>query len=220
MARKVLILLFLGLGIYYVFFFHTIDSSLKMVFKLLPMVLLITLAFLTKIPVKSTYYWLISIGLIFCAIGDYTLQWFIIGLCFFLTGHIFYIFAFRSANTAKTPIYAKVILLLYGAIMMFWIAGSLVQKGDIVLAIAVAAYIVVILMMGWTSFRTGSSFAIIGAMLFIASDSILAINRFMLDVAYSHELIMFTYYAAQFFLMLSIAQYFKISSKTEIKSVQ
>lgn len=37
----------------------------------------------------------------------------------------------------------------------------------------------------------------------------------------SHILIMFTYYGAQFFLMLSITEYYdKISSKTEIKSVE
>lgn len=221
MARKVLILLFFGLGFYYVFFFETIDSSLKMVFKLLPMILLIALAFLTKVQVKSPYYWLISIGLIFCAVGDYTLQWFIIGLSFFLVGHIFYIFAFRSTNQQNTPLYVKIVLALYGAVMMLWIAGSLLQKGDTVLAIAVTAYIFVILTMGWTSFRTGSKFAVIGAILFIMSDSVLAINRFMFDVPASHILIMFTYYSAQFFLMLSITEYYdKISSKTEIKSVE
>ncbi|MER2119919.1 MAG: lysoplasmalogenase [Solibacillus sp.] len=220
MARKVLILLFFGLGLYYVFFFETIDSSLKMVFKLLPMILLIALAFLSKVHVKSPYYWLISIGLIFCAVGDYTLQWFIVGLIFFLIGHIFYIFAFRSTNQQNTPLYVKIILVLYGTLMMFWIAGSLLQKGDTVLAIAVTAYIFVILTMGWTSFRTGSKFAVIGAILFIMSDSVLAINRFMFDVPYSHILIMFTYYGAQFFLMLSIFDYDKISSKTEIKSVE
>ena len=221
MERKVLILLFFGLGLYYVFFFETIDSSLKMVFKLLPMILLIALAFLTKVHVKSPYYWLISIGLIFCAVGDYTLQWFIVGLSFFLIGHIFYIFAFRSTNQQNTPLYVKIVLAIYGAVMMFWIAGSLLQKGDTVLAIAVTAYILVILTMGWTSFRTGSKFAVIGALLFIMSDSVLAINRFMFDVAYAHILIMFTYYGAQFFLMLSITEYYdKISSKTEIKSVE
>lgn len=220
MARKVLILLFLGFAFYYVFFFETIDSSLKMVFKLLPMILLILLAFLTKVRVKSPYYWLISIGLIFCAVGDYTLQWFIIGLSFFLIGHIFYIFAFRSTNSKNTPLSVKVLLALYGAFMMVWIAGSLVQKEDTVLAVAVTAYILVILTMGWTSFRTGSKFAVIGALLFIISDSVLAINRFMFDVAYAHILIMFTYYGAQFFLMLSITEYDKISSKTEIKSVE
>lgn len=217
MARKVLLCLFLSLSIYYVFFFQTIDDSFKMIFKLLPMLLLIVFAFTTKIQVKAPYYWLISVGLIFCAIGDYTLQWFIVGLCFFLTGHIFYIFAFRSTNVAKTPLFVKVLLGIYGAAMMIWIAGSLFQKGDTVLAVAVMVYILVILTMGWTSFRTGSKYAIIGALLFITSDSILAINRFMFDVQYAHMLIMFTYYGAQFFLMLSIAQYFNARETENIK---
>jgi uncharacterized membrane protein YhhN len=213
MTRKILILLFLGFAAFYIFFIDMADDSLKMVFKLIPMLLLIGLAFSTKITPKAPYYWLISIGLIFCTIGDYTLKWFIIGLCFFLIGHIFYIFAFRSTKNAKTPLVVKVLLALYGASMIVWIAGSLLQKGDTVLAVAVLAYILVILTMGWTAFQTGSKFAIIGALLFITSDSILAINRFMFDVVFAHQLIMLTYYGAQFFLMLSIAQYFNLRNK-------
>lgn len=213
MIKKLLILFFLGFGFYYVFFFEAIDTTLKMVFKLIPMLLLIGLAFSTKVPIKAPYYWLISIGLIFCAIGDYTLQWFIIGLSFFLIGHIFYIFAFRSTNVSTTPTYAKILLGAYGLFMLVWVAGSVFKNGDTILAIAVVAYMLVILMMGWTSFRTGSSLAIAGALLFITSDSILAINKFMFPVAYSHELIMSTYYGAQFLFMLSITQYFKIVQK-------
>ncbi|MER2038318.1 MAG: lysoplasmalogenase [Solibacillus sp.] len=220
MTRKVFTLLFLGFGIYYVFFFQTIDSSVKMVFKLIPMILLIALAFTTRVQLKAPYYWLISIGLIFCAIGDYTLQWFIVGLSFFLTGHIFYIFAFRSTQEAKTPLSVKILLGLYGAFMVYWIAGNVFQKGDTVLAIAVIAYILVILTMGWTSFRTGCKYAIIGACLFIISDSILATNRFMFDVPYAHELIMFTYYGAQFFLMLSISQYFNTRNSVEFQPTE
>ena len=215
MTRKLLIALFFIFGLYYVFLFDTIDPSLKMLFKLIPMLLLIALAFTTKVPEKAPYYWLISIGLIVCAIGDYTLQWFIVGLSFFLTGHIFYIFAFRSTNVQKTPLYAKVLLVVYGAVMLVWIAGSLWMNGDTIMAIAVTFYIAVILTMGWMSFRTGSTLAIIGALMFIASDSILATNKFMFTVAFSHELIMFTYYGAQFLLMLSIAQYFKIVQKAK-----
>ena len=213
MARKVLISLFLMFGLYYVFFFESIDPSVIMLFKLIPMLLLITLAFMTKLPIKLPYHWLISIGLIFCAIGDFTLQWFIVGLCFFLIGHIFYIFAFSTTNQAKPPLLVQILLGVYGLFMVVWIAGSVFKGGETILAIAVVAYMIVILLMGLTSFRTGSPFAITGALLFIASDSVLAINRFMFEVAYSHQLIMFTYYAAQFFLMLSIVQYFNIRNK-------
>lgn len=213
MARKVLISLFLGFGLYYVFLFQTIDSSLTMVFKLTPMLLLIVLAFSTQAKNVPRYKMLICIGLIFCAIGDYTLQWFIIGLSSFLIGHIFYILAFRTTNEQQTPLAVKIGLLIYGVAMAVWIAGSLWSEGETVLAIAVCAYITVIMTMGWTSFRTGCKYAIIGATLFIISDSVLAVNRFVTDVAFAHEIIMFTYYGAQLFLMLSIAKYSAIRNK-------
>ncbi|MEK4228129.1 lysoplasmalogenase [Solibacillus sp. FSL H8-0538] len=213
MQRNILLALFLVFGLFYVFLFDFIDSSLKMVFKLIPMILLIILAFMTKAKNIPRYYTLVCIGLIFCAIGDYTLQWFIIGLISFLIGHIFYIFAFRTTNESHVPGAVKIGLLLYGAFMIVWIAGTLFKNEETVLGVAVCCYIAVILTMGWTAFRTGSRFAIIGAMLFISSDSVLAINKFIVDVPFSHELIMFTYYGAQLFIALSITQYAAIRSK-------
>ncbi|MEO4053844.1 lysoplasmalogenase [Solibacillus sp. CAU 1738] len=211
MERKVLLSLFAIFGFYYVFMFESIDPSLKMIFKLIPMILLIVLALRSK--GEPRYKSLVVIGLVFCAIGDYTLQWFIIGLTSFLIGHLFYIAAFRSTNLTKTPTIVKIILIAYGAAMMIWIAGSLLRAGDTVLAVAVCAYIVAILTMGWTSFRTSSKFAIAGAISFMASDSILAINKFVVDVPYSHILIMATYYGAQLLIALSIVQYSAIRNK-------
>ncbi|WP_042470449.1 lysoplasmalogenase [Bacillus ndiopicus] len=205
MERKIILLLFAIFGLYYVFFLDSIAVSLRMVFKLIPMILLIILALRSK--GDKGYKAIIIGGLIFCAIGDYTLQWFIIGLCSFLIGHLFYITAFSKTNNSKTPISAKTLLIIYGAAMMFWLASTIISTGDIILTVAVCAYIIVILLMGWTSFRTASSFAIIGAFLFISSDSILAINRFITDIPYSHILIMATYYGAQLFIALSIVQY-------------
>ena len=135
------------------------------------------------------------------------MQWFTLGLSCFLLGHIFYILAFNSASERPTPLAAKIILLLYGISMIIWIGGSLLQKDELVLTIAVTAYILVILTMGWMSFKVGTIWAVLGAALFIVSDSVLAINRFINEVAFSHEAIMLTYYAAQFLLVLSIAKY-------------
>lgn len=213
MQQKLLLALILLFGLFYVFFFDLIDSSLKMVFKLIPMILIILLALSTNAKNVPRYKLLVIIGLIFCAIGDYALQWFIIGLTSFLIGHVFYIAAFRTTSEATTPKYVKVGLLLYGLLMGGWIGSTVYSDGDTVLAIAVWVYMAVILTMGWTSFRTKSRFAIIGAALFIASDSILAINKFVLDVPFSHELIMFTYYGAQLLIALSIAQYSDYRSK-------
>jgi uncharacterized membrane protein YhhN len=97
--------------------------------------------------------------------------------------------------------------------MAVWIAGTVFSSGEIVLGIAVIAYISVILTMGWTAIRTGSTYATIGALLFISSDSYLAINKFVMPLPFSHEFIMLTYYSAQILIALSISQYSEIRSK-------
>ncbi|MER2108919.1 MAG: lysoplasmalogenase [Solibacillus sp.] len=200
MLRKILFTLFISFAFYYVFWFDTIQDSFKMPFKLIPMLLLIVLALQSP---STRYKWLIVTGLAFCMIGDYTLQWFILGLSSFLIGHVFYIIAFRS-SVSPAPKLAKILLIMYGLSMAIWLAGTLLTRGEIIVAIAVCAYIIIISMMGWTAFHTKESFAIIGALLFITSDSILAINRFITAVPFEHEMIMLTYYTAQLFLMLSI----------------
>lgn len=200
MLRKILFTLFISFAFYYVFWFDTIQDSFKMPFKLIPMLLLIVLALQSP---STRYKWLIVTGLVFCMIGDYTLQWFIIGLSSFLVGHIFYIIAFRS-SISPAPKLAKILLVIYGLSMAIWLAGTLLTRSEILVAIAICAYIVIISTMGWTALHTKEPFAIIGALLFITSDSILAINRFITAVPFEHELIMLTYYTAQLFLMLSI----------------
>jgi len=184
-----------------------------MVFKLIPMLLILILAIMTKASNIIPYKALIIIALIFCAFGDYTIQWFIIGLSCFLVGHLFYIRAFLSTKETSSPLWITICLSIYGVAMMIWIGGSLFKEENYILALAVVLYIIVILIMGWSSFRTGSKLAIFGALLFIISDSILAINKFMFPVTYSHQLIMLTYYGAQILIALSISKYSAIRSK-------
>ncbi|MFF2797419.1 lysoplasmalogenase [Lysinibacillus xylanilyticus] len=213
MSKKVLLAFIILFGLYYIFFLSHIPESLILIFKVIPMLLIIILAATSKNLGIKKYQLLIVIGLVFCMIGDYTLQWFLIGLTSFLIGHIFYIFAFSSTNERQVPTWAKIVLLVYGASMAVWIAGTVFSSGEIVLGIAVIAYISVILTMGWTAIRTGSTFATIGALLFISSDSYLAINKFVMPLPFSHEFIMLTYYGAQILIALSISQYSEIRSK-------
>lgn len=200
--QKVILAASILFGLYYVFLFDTIPDDFKMVFKLIPMVLFILLALLSTKRTDS-YAVFICIGLVFCAIGDYTLQWFIVGLTFFLIGHVFYIVAFTRKN-GQTPTAVKIMLGLYGALMSIWLVSTLLGKGETVLAVAVIAYIAIILTMGWTSFRTNNRLAIIAAICFIFSDSVLAVNRFVFDIPAAHELIMLSYYGAQLLFALSI----------------
>ncbi|MFC7686134.1 lysoplasmalogenase [Ureibacillus sp. GCM10028918] len=213
MTRKLLLAFIIIFGLYYVFFIEIISQPLVMVFKLLPMMLIILLAILTKAENIIPYKTLIILALIFCAFGDYTLQWFILGLSCFLVGHLFYIRAFLSEKGTTAPRWIIILLAIYGLSMMIWIGSSLIEENKIILAIAVSAYMIVILVMGSTSFRTGSKVAVSGALLFIISDSVLAINKFMFSVDYSHQIIMLTYYSAQILMALSIPKYSAIRSK-------
>ncbi|MEX3748140.1 MULTISPECIES: lysoplasmalogenase [Lysinibacillus] len=213
MSKKILLTFITLFGLYYIFFFSEIAESLKLVFKVIPMLLIIILAATQKNLGIKKYQLLIVIGLVFCMVGDYTLQWFLIGLTSFLIGHIFYIFAFSSTNERQVPTWAKIVLLVYGASMAVWIVGTVFSSGDVVLGFAVIAYISVILTMGWTAIKTGSTFATIGALLFIASDSYLAVDKFVMPLPFSHEFIMLTYYSAQILIALSILQYSEIRSK-------
>lgn len=213
--RKLLICLFVMFSFYYIFFIETILDSFILMFKLIPMILIIFLAFITPSKNAVSYKTLIIIALIFCAFGDYTLQWFIIGLSCFLIGHVFYIRAFLTTNAKNPPLWVRLLLLLYGGGMMIWFWTALLTADQLLLAIAVCVYIIIILAMGWTSFRTGSKHAIVGAILFIVSDSILAINKFIAPIDFSHQFIMLTYYAAQFFMALSIANYSESQSKSD-----
>lgn len=215
---KFLIPIFIVFSSFYVFFFSLIPDSFQMLFKLIPMALIIFIAITTKSTNSKKYQRIIIIALIFCAIGDYTIQWFLIGLISFLIGHLFYIYAFSSILRLKKLTKLQYALIIYAVLMIAFLGGTLFYKGEIVLAIMVILYIVVIVTMGLTAVRTQLKFAIFGALLFILSDSILAINKFIISVPFSHVLIMLTYYSAQILLALSIGTKLKDLSSDTIET--
>ncbi|MEI4769951.1 lysoplasmalogenase [Psychrobacillus sp. FJAT-51614] len=217
MWRKILEVLIAIMGITYIFFIPEEPIGIKMVFKIIPMLLIIVFAFIQPSGDSKRYKLLIMIGLFICMWADGLIYWFIAGLITFLIGHIWYIFAFRHIKSSTIPKWVAVLLIAYGIAMVVWIAGTLWSEGESILAIAVVVYIVVILLMGWNAFQTGNKFAIIGAILFIFSDSVLAINRFIASVPFSDALIMISYYGAQFLFAYSIYAHYSASRKNLLK---
>ncbi len=74
----------------------------------------------------------------------------------------------------------------------------------------VIAYMLVILSMGWQALnrwtaagQRGSGLALVGALLFIASDSILAVNKFRGRLPGAHFYILSTYFTAQWLIAVS-----------------
>ncbi len=177
-----------------------------------------------------------TIGVIFCLAGDIFLMiprnLFIFGLLSFLMGHLSYILGLN--NTPPFEYLSRLFLALYLlkpvaiisavilAIYVFWLyrklAGGLKAKGVSQLKIPVLVYAIVISLMvysalltwyqvGWTAGAALS--ASMGAVLFFASDSMLAWDRFLNPINHARLKVMITYHLGQVGIilgaMLSIA---------------
>ena len=205
MKIKLLSILILLMSVTYIFFIPSEPFLIKILFKLIPMWLIIYFAFIQKPEGDSRHKRLILAGLFFCMLGDGTLHWFLIGLTCFLIGHIIYIFGFLKQWRFSKPRFLSIIPLLAFALLIGnQLISALQQSGKDALAVPVICYIGAIIIMAWAAFMTGNPYAIIGSLLFVISDTILSWNMFISDVPYSHILIMTTYYAAQYCIASSI----------------
>lgn len=192
------------MAIIYIFFIPDDPVGFKILMKLIPMTFIIVFAMTTKTMLPTTYKRLVILGLFVCMIADGVIYWFLAGLVTFFIGHVFYILAFRHISQKPMPKWAATLLILYGASMAVWIAGSQFTAGQYILGGAIIAYILIILTMGWLAIRTRLKLVIIGALLFMFSDSVLAIDRFVYEIPYRDALVMVTYYSAQVFIAASI----------------
>jgi uncharacterized membrane protein YhhN len=155
----------------------------------------------------------IIVGLLCSLAGDIFLMLptdrFIAGLVSFLLAHLAYSVAFSTAAGATlSPRSAALLLplLLYGAIIYRRLWPHLGA-----LAPPVLVYMLVIVAMAWRALdlwvqlRTPVAFAAaLGAILFVASDSLLALNRFVGKFAAAQALILGTYFVAQWLIALSV----------------
>ena len=180
-------------------------------FKPLTTSLIILLALLAVPPAEPWYKWLILLGLLFSLAGDIFLMLpqdrFVPGLVSFLVAHLFYIAAF----SLRTPVWVtnswSLLLLLYGLGM----GGVLLPAVKPKLKLPVLIYMLVILIMAWRALEQQfqmpgqkSLLALMGALLFVVSDSALALNRFRRPFAAAQLVILSTYYTAQWLIALSI----------------
>lgn len=221
MKVKLLTLLILVMSIIYIFFIPAEPFGIKLLFKLIPMWLIIYFAYLQKPAEGHKNKGLILTGLFFCMLGDGLLHWFIIGLSFFLIGHIIYIAGFlRRWNFSKIRLLSIFPLLAFDLIIGNKLINALQETGNDGLIIPVVIYIGAISFMAWAAFMTGNLYAIIGSLLFVISDTILSWNMFISDVPYSHFLIMSTYYAAQYTIASSISKTSGLTTPLRIKPLR
>jgi uncharacterized membrane protein YhhN len=155
------------------------------------------------------YKYMIIAGLVFSMAGDVFLMLpsdrFVAGLVAFLVAHLFYIAAFMSE--INTLIWWPLIpLVTFGMVIYFILAANLGK-----LKLPVIMYVFVILVMAWLAWerwcqtsQSGALPAFIGALLFVISDTILAVDRFRGTFKTARVLNLTTYFAAQCFIAGSV----------------
>ncbi|WP_418603071.1 lysoplasmalogenase [Hwangdonia sp.] len=158
--------------------------------------------------------WLTLLALVFSLTGDVLLMfvnasanYFINGLLAFLLAHVMYVLVFLRKRKHSKKVYPfTIILLLYAATVFYFLKDGL---RDLLLPVMV--YMGVILLMVVTAFlRQGSvpknSYILVflGALFFITSDSLLALNKFYEPLPFSNIGIMLTYSIAQLFIVFGL----------------
>jgi len=153
------------------------------------------------------------LALMFSLIGDVLLMFvnksanfFMSGLVAFLIAHIMYISVFyKSRNKTANKLPIIVILLIYASGLFYFLIDGLGE-----MLIPVLLYLLVILTMATTAFirkrsnRDSYKLVFVGAVFFMISDSLLALNKFYEPLPYSNISIILTYAFAQYLIVLGI----------------
>jgi len=153
-------------------------------------------------------------GLFFCWAGDVLLEvptqyadLFVPGLGCFLLGHVMYLLVFfltpggnfilRKGSIFLAPV------LLYGVLLVCWLYDGL---GDMKLPVIAYAVVILTMLAGAINRKekvNSISYILVlaGAILFVLSDSAIAINKFGHNFTGSSIVVMTTYLAAQYLIV-------------------
>ena len=149
------------------------------------------------------------VALCFSLAGDVLLmldEWrdlFVFGLAAFLVAHIAYIVGFFTDPPGALAwfVAAVVVVVVLGPVARRILLATASEPE---LRVPVAVYILVISVMVATALATGNVVAAAGAVLFAASDSMIAWNRFVRPIRHADVAIMVTYHLGQAGLVLSL----------------
>jgi uncharacterized membrane protein YhhN len=182
---------------------------------------------LSEVREKNKFIFLLLSALIFSCLGDVFLlfeksapYWFIFGLTSFLIAHIFYIILFlqiKKKNQAAKKL-NWIITLLISSYTIFLFLLLKPSLADLKIPVLIYASALSIMLLSSVhafdlSKQIFGKLCVTGAIFFLASDSLLAINKFYKPFVAAGFVIMFTYAAAQLLIVLGITRYFNSINK-------
>ena len=145
----------------------------------------------------------VLVGLVWSLVGDVALLWpkqgFLPGLVSFLLAHLAYLVAFtRGLRLAQRPgsfvVYAAIAAVIL-ALLWPGVPGAL-RVPVVVYVVALSAMAAQAALL-WRSGAARGAVVALGGALFMSSDALLAINKFMLPLPVASLWILATYWAAQ-----------------------
>lgn len=177
---------------------------LSYVVKALPILLLLVIA-LRSAPFRGRLG--LAAAIFFSGCGDVILDLsfkgaFIAGLASFLTAHICYVFVFAlHFQLQKKLLLVSLAGIVFPAAMAVFLWPHLGE-----LKLPVAVYVTAIASMFLTSVNRSqiNSSLIFGALFFVLSDSVLALNKFYAPIPAARYAIMATYYLAQYLIVTGL----------------
>ena len=180
-------------------------------FKPLTTACILLIAATTPVPVSPVYRAAIMAGLLCSLSGDVFLMLprdaFLAGLASFLLAHLCYIAAFVSLAGVPVSAAAAVVLIAYG---LYLLARLWPRLGKY--RAPVVIYAVVLLSMAAAAYQQLESepglragLALGGAVLFVISDTVLALDRFERGARRRQTLVLGTYFTAQWLIATSVA---------------
>jgi len=194
----------------------TILSGQSSLYMLVKPLLMVSLLFYFTTGSMGYPKWRIPVmfALIFSWLGDVLLlsdDLFMAGLAAFLVAHIFYIVAYHKTGAASGELKPmdSIKLAVLGVIL---IAVLYPHLGGMLIPVLV--YAMVLLGMAlWAHKRRGAtsarSFMLVssGAILFVISDGLIAVNKFAVEIPAERILVMSTYIAAQYLIVRGLLEH-------------
>lgn len=162
--------------------------------------------------------WILA-ALLFSVLGDTLLMFansnelfFILGLCAFLVAHLFYIYTFhqiRTRHQISGKWYVAIIVAIYYFLIINFLLPHLggLKYPVIVYGLVISFMLLVAMHLYDLKDNLTARYLLTGAILFVASDSVLAINKFHHPYPWGGWAIMITYVLAQWLLVKGLSRY-------------
>lgn len=190
--------LFFAFSMLYLVLLSFDQLNISWLLKVLPIIVLFIAVTKTPFFPGKT---LMLLALTFSASGDILLEQghFVFGIAAFLVAQVHYgVYFGRNWLSLKTRWFISTTIVIFMIVMAFLLAPHLGQ-----LTFPVYAYLVVIGLMGLLAIQSKMplKWSVFGALMFILSDSFIAINRFLHPLPLESYLIMTSYYLAQWMII-------------------